>query len=417
LAPERAALAAKPSANLQAYDYYLRGNDYAKRMWVANDERLAVQMYERAVALDSTFALAYARLARSDLFLSWNYGRTDELPKAKAAVDRARQLASDLAETHVALGYYFYMGERAYHRALEQFALAERQEPTNPDAIEVTSFVERRLGQWERNLADLARALELNPRSHDLLFNLAWSYLVLRRYPEAQRSIDRAISLAPDIPVYHTLKASLYLMWDGSTVRARQALEEAARTVDPAQVLVQRGYLGLLVRVFGAEFAEPLARLSLRTQGIDTLDYFLYKAELNASTRRPALGRAYFDSARVVSEAYLARHPGVPLSNHDWHSRLALAYAGLGQKALALRTAREGAQLLPVSKDAFMGPYLRRVLAEVYVQTGEYDAALDELEFLLTIPSPVSAPLLRVDPVWKALRGNPRFERLLKRGA
>ena len=52
-------------------------------------------------------------------------------------------------------------------------------------------------------------------------------------------------------------------------------------------------------------------------------------------------------------------------------------------------------------------------LAEIYVRTEEYDAALDQLEYLLSIPCPVSIPLLRVDPLYAPLRGNPRFERLV----
>jgi hypothetical protein len=66
-----------------------------------------------------------------------------------------------------------------------------------------------------------------------------------------------------------------------------------------------------------------------------------------------------------------------------------------------------------VSRDALFGPTALFALAEIYVRTGDYDAALDQLEYLLSIPSPVSIPLLRVDPLYAPLRGNPRFERLL----
>lgn len=432
LAPEREALGAKPTTNLEAYDYYLRGKDYSTRRFVEEDARLAVQMYERAVTLDPNFALAYTALAQSYLSLSWDHGHTGETPKAQAALERARQLAPDLADTHLALGYYLYWGNRDYAGALEQFALAEDRQPNNAEAIAAKSYVEKRLGQWEQHLADLTRALELSPRSHDMFANLGISYTVLRRYAEAERAYDRAISLAPDIPAYYSGKVEVYLLWDGSTRRARQVLEQAARTVDPAQVLLGQAFRGLLMRLFGAELAEPIAQLSLRTPGIDTLDYFLAKAELYATTKRPALARAYFDSARVVLEAYLATYAGVASSSIGGgvkalaraptptavifrHPFLALAYAGLGQKELAIRTARKGVQLLPVSEDAIIGPELRGLLAEVYVKTGEYDAALDELEFLLSIPSWLSVPVLRLDPIWEPLRDHPRFRRLLER--
>src|SRR2546430_10631391 len=86
----------------------------------------------------------------------------------------------------------------------------------------------------------------------------------------------------------------------------------------------------------------------------------------------------------------------------------------LGRRADAIRLGRQGAELVPVSGDALAGPLMLFALAEIYVLAGEYDAALDQLEYVLSIPSPVSIPLLRVDPLYTPLKGNPRFERLLR---
>src|SRR5207253_1823053 len=123
--------------------------------------------------------------------------------------------------------------------------------------------------------------------------------------------------------------------------------------------------------------------------------------------------RVHFDSARVVLEAKLTARRGDPAAE-QWPVgiRLAQTYACLGRKADAIRLGRETAALLPVGRDALMGPDLLLTLAEIYVRTGEYDAALDQLEYLLATPSPVSRGLLRVDPLYTPLRGNPRFERL-----
>jgi len=52
--------------------------------------------------------------------------------------------------------------------------------------------------------------------------------------------------------------------------------------------------------------------------------------------------------------------------------------------------------------------------AVIYVRVGEYETAIDRLALLLTIPSLISATILRIDPMWAPLRGNPRFERLVK---
>jgi hypothetical protein len=67
-----------------------------------------------------------------------------------------------------------------------------------------------------------------------------------------------------------------------------------------------------------------------------------------------------------------------------------------------------------VSKEAYGGSNIAAVLALIEARTGREDAAVGRLEYLLSIPSSVSGPLLRLDPAWDPLRDNPRFQRLLR---
>ncbi|KPK77470.1 MAG: hypothetical protein AMS25_16885 [Gemmatimonas sp. SM23_52] len=62
---EREQIDKAPTENLEAYDYYLRGLEYSRRRYTEADERITVEMFERATQLDSSFALAYARLSRT----------------------------------------------------------------------------------------------------------------------------------------------------------------------------------------------------------------------------------------------------------------------------------------------------------------------------------------------------------------
>lgn len=170
-----------------------------------------------------------------------------------------------------------------------------------------------------------------------------------------------------------------------------------------------------LVRLFAPDHGERLARLPLDAAEGDTTGYYWLKAEYHRACGDTTRERADWDSARVVLEAQLAtRRANAGVGQNSVEELLALTYAGLGRKTAALQVGRAGAQLLPVSRDALSGPQWLLALVEVYVRTGEYDAALDQLEYLLSIPSPVSIPLLRVDPLYAPLRGNPRFERLLR---
>jgi hypothetical protein len=92
-----------------------------------------------------------------------------------------------------------------------------------------------------------------------------------------------------------------------------------------------------------------------------------------------------------------------------------VAYAGLGRKEEAIREGRKGAELMPVSENAVIGPFLVEDLASTYPLTGEYDEALDHVEYLLSISSWLSIPLLELDPRWDPLCNHPRFQDLLKK--
>jgi tetratricopeptide (TPR) repeat protein len=97
------------------------------------------------------------------------------------------------------------------------------------------------------------------------------------------------------------------------------------------------------------------------------------------------------------------------------HANLGITYAGLGLKEAAIREGKLATELLPVSKDAFDGPSYIERLAWIYVMVGEYDAALDQIEYLLSIPSELSVPYVRIYPRWDPLRNHPRFQKLLQK--
>jgi serine/threonine protein kinase/Tfp pilus assembly protein PilF len=108
---EQAALAAKPTENLQAYDLYLRGKNYARRM-TRQDLGFALQMFENAVALDPEFALAYAAIANVCAQTHYNYGRDPIwLQRAETASQRAVILQPQLPEVLVAQAWILYAAQ------------------------------------------------------------------------------------------------------------------------------------------------------------------------------------------------------------------------------------------------------------------------------------------------------------------
>ena len=185
--------------------YYLRGNDY----WAGASERknadIAVQMYEKAVDLDPNFAVAYAALSRGRVWLSFGHTQIDQTPKAKEALDRAHQLAPDMAETHLAWGYYYYYGSRDYDKAMEHFSIVQERQPNNAEVIHAIGAIMRRQGEWEQSVVQREQSLELDSRNHTYLRSLGNTYVYMRRYAEAERYLDRAIAIAPDFPYTYIL--------------------------------------------------------------------------------------------------------------------------------------------------------------------------------------------------------------------
>jgi serine/threonine-protein kinase len=215
--------------------------------------------------------------------------------------------------------------------------------------------------------------------------------------------------LNPDNPVFYTAKARNYLLWEGDREQARRVLEQASNTVgfEPAWIM---SFSRLLIRVLGEEYAEALDRLTLEEQS-DTIDYYEAKAELSSRTGRPQLAAAYYDSARAVLEVAVRRGATAFGRLGD---NLALAYAGLGRRDEAVQTIESAVEIAPIFMGTERGVSLADDLAEIYVRVGEYEAAIDQLEFLLSVPSLISIPLLRVDPLYDPLRDHPRFRALLE---
>jgi serine/threonine-protein kinase len=116
----------------------------------------------------------------------------------------------------------------------------------------------------------------------------------------------------------------------------------------------------------------------------------------------------------VFLESEIKKRP----DDYRLHSSLGIVNAGLGCKEDAVREAELAVVQLPISMDAMFGLNPLVYLAQVYVMVGKYDAALDKLEFLLSPRAPkyITAPILRLDPIYDPLRNNPRFQALLAKG-
>ncbi|UCE21408.1 MAG: protein kinase, partial [Candidatus Aminicenantes bacterium] len=415
LEPERRAVEAKPTDNLEAYNAYLKGMDHYGRSGYAEEKyRMAIQMFGMAVELDPEFALAHAMLSEAhSRMVHFGFDRTEERASmAKEAVDRALELQPDLPMAHLALGNYYYYCLKDYAKALETLSIAEKDLPNSVGILKTTAFILRRQGDFREAIRLLKKAFELSPQDDNTASNIALSYTALREYPEADFYYDRTLSLAPDQAWAYVFKALNSWVRDGETKRARIILEKAPLKKEPFYVF-SRFWFEIIDKNYESAF-NLLSSSSFEI--LELADMFLTKSMLIGQAYqamgRLELARASFDSARALLEREAKERPEDPRV----HSSLGIVYAALGKKDEAIREGKRAVKLYPVSKDALWGPTYVLDLAEIYVLVGENEAALDKLDYLLSIPCvEISVLALRADPTWDPLRGLPRFQQLLKK--
>ena len=407
-AGEERELAERPTQNLAAYDAFLRGEE-ARRSGGINGWSDAVVSYEQAVALDSTFALAWARLAQAHAGAHFGAPNPASAEGARRAAERARILAAGAAETHMALGAYYANVLVDLAKAREQYAEGLRDSPNHPELLVATAGTERSLGRWEQSLELARRARALDPRSVGAQGMIASALLWLRRYPDALVEADRALALAPSSLGLLEGKAMVYL-GEGDLAGARAVLAGAPEA-EPTRFAAFIAATWDLYWVLTEEQQRLLLRLSPGAFGGDRGAWGLALAATHTIRGDRARARAYGDSARVMYEDALRGSP-----DDDYLLALhALAAAYAGRREVALRDGERSVAIRPATKDGFSGPYNQHLLARTYMLLGEHERAIGQLEVLLSVPYYVSRGWLRIDPTWDALRGNPRFEALLGR--
>ena len=413
LAAQRRVVEAVPTRNLEAYDAYLRGNDYQRNGTDEGHIRAALRLYERAVELDSLFAPAYALLSRMQTRMYWAYydRSPDRLVRARRAVDRALELEPNLPEAHHSLGTYYWLGFQDYERALRELDIAAAGRPNQSNIFLARAVLRTREGDLRGALGDYEKARQLDPASATVAMNYGECYDRLRDFARAEALFDRAIALSPDWSYPYYWKAWLYVRWHGSTQQARQVMDEAAKVgiVDQPRLLLARVWLDILDRRYDAALRLSTTAGEVIEDQFQFLPRVQLQAQIYGLLQRRDVEAASYDSAQGVVSRKLREQPDDP----RLHSALGIAYAGLGRTREAIQEGEKAVELLPVSKEAYRGYYRAVDLARIYAMVGERDAAVAQLERLLSIPGHLTGEWLRIDPTWDPLRDHPRFQRLV----
>ncbi len=400
--------------NTEAYDFYLKARDYHFRSRENKEEAVqAERLYERAIKLDPTFALAFAQLSvlHSEFYwFAWDHSE-ERMQKSKEAVDRALRLQPDLPEGQTALAWYYYHGFQNYDRAQEILFKVINKMPNNAEAYAILSYTQRRQGKWQECMANLQKAAELDPRNVEYLQTLAHTHELLRDFPTALNYLEKALKLAPESLQLAAEKGDLLLEWKGDASYLKEILAELPDNFDPGFMVTgmkvglmmnERDYKGALgiVESFPQKVFE-------KQDGIFHIEYFkglLYRLLGEPEKSREALGLAI-----AYLELATAEHKNDP----RYHCSLAQAYALIGRKEDAIREGLEAVDLMPMGRDALLGYSYVENLTAIYANVGETEKALDKLEYLLAIPGQLTVGDLDRNWEWDKLREQPRFKALL----
>ena len=343
-------LATQPTHNLAAYDAFLKGEAASQSMGVSlpSSLRRAIGFYEQAVALDSSFVPAWAQLARARSLLYVNGTPTPELAaQARQAAERAQALGPDRPDGPQALGTYYSFVVGDNRQALAAYEAGLKLAPNNVDLLGSVASAEQRLGRWDAALTHLAKAGALDPRSANPPRLIGTALLLLRRYPEAQAALDRALTLAPtNLPVI-AFKAMVALA-QGDLTGARAVIRTALTTFEPAALIASFGYYWDLYWALDDAQQQQLLALPPSAFDNDRAAWALVRAETEHLRGHPAEARVYADTARLAFEEQLRAAPQDP----QRHAYRGLALAYLGRKAEAIQEGERAVALMPISRDA-----------------------------------------------------------------
>ena len=387
----------------KAYDFYLRGNHH----WTRFAPFPAIDMYSKAIQEDPAFESAYAKRALMHLYIYWN--RLKDWPQHKAEgladLEKAIELNKDHKEVKLSLAVKYYYIDRDYGRSLKVIDELKRTSPGNSDMYYWTAGVLRRQGKIKESGTEYEIAIRMDPFNANYIANLTQTYDLLHQYDEMAGWARRGLSLIPD---YENFKFILL-----------------------NSLLKKTGDLKLAMNESGLEIEDIPSRIYYFTRQFDKLGEQInnfYKRDAYVGSQRGYTGPLYLKAVNYFmsgektlckiyadsSIAFIKEKLKETPDEDRYYATLGKSYALSGNFTEAIACGKKAVELKPITLDAYQGPIREEDLMEIFILTGNYELAMDKIEYLLSIPSFLSPGILRIDPKFDNLRNLPRFQKIIK---
>ncbi len=406
---ERSELASKPTLNVEAYDFYLRGLSEYRRVFGVEPLLAASADFAEAVKRDPNFMQAWAYGSAIDGLLYFQAVDHSEarLEAARRGAERAMQLAPESVEAWLARGLFLYR-TLDFDGARTALAEALKRQPGNAEVISALAYVERRAGHYDEAIDRLQQVVRIDPGNLRDIAGLGETLTAVGRPAEARPWIDKVLSLRPGDASATALKAATYLN-EGILDAAGSLLDPMPLQLDDLYDLQTQVQLRDYRRDFrgGVDaFQAALSAPDFKLSGLTSAYYPMLAWHQRWAGDEKAAQATFKDGSEKLQA--LRERLG---DNGYIAASMALIEAGLGDAQAAEREARLGIER--VGRDQYNREPQLVILAQAMALCGQRDKAFTTLHDIVDDPNGLSAADLRLSPFWDKLRDDPRFSKLL----
>ncbi|MGB6002501.1 MAG: tetratricopeptide repeat protein, partial [Thermoanaerobaculia bacterium] len=398
-AGERRRMAKDPTKSLQAYDHYLRGQQYLEQLGNPESNDFAIGAFKHAIRIDPAFALAHVGLSEA-LCRRFAHNKTaDSLVEAEAAAKQALELDPELPAAQVALARVY--GSRGLHEAsVEKLRASLANHPNPDDALREIAYSQERQGNLEEAERSFREAVALGENYWVNWNRLGKFYASVARYDQAREAFQKAAALAPSSISWPRGNLAVIEIYDSNFETAIQLLEELPKPIRDPDIASNLG-----VAYYFSDRPDSLTKAE---------EYFAMAVRLNPQDdiiqrnladvylkldRREEAREHYLEALRVVDEGL-----EVEPQNSELKLRRCFYLARASQCTQAVQLAHQLGAELPETADNWHD------LAAVHAICAQNDEAVSALKKALRLGFP--AELVREEDEFQSVRESAAFQEL-----